>query len=205
MSKQDRSKQTYTNKPIPHKLDSEMADILLLNDEERCFVTHFLSGKTEQAACEWVAKDLNIPVNTGYNRRIKVKQYIALAIKQANQVLKKQDSDSVITVTEVVDHLATMLRNEDGSEEGRVRVKSAEILLKHMDGFKRHNESKAPKTAILINNLSDEELQERIVNLQNSIVETINIDRNTLPQLNDLGDLSEDEIYSSFEEVRQDD
>lgn len=192
----ERSKQTYT-KVADHILDTELADILLLNDEERCFVRHFLSGKTEMAACEWVKKDLNTPLNTGYAKRTKVKQYIAISIKRSNEIAKKKDSASIITVTEVIEKLATMLRNDDGTEEGRVRVKSAELLLKHMNGFAKHNESKASKTQVLINSLSDEELQDRIKALQNTILTTIPVQES---QILDLTTLTADQVYTDYEE-----
>lgn len=191
-----RPNQTYTSDPKKHVLDVELANILMLSEDERVFVTYFLSGNTEQASFELTAKHLNIPVNTGYNRRLKVKQYIAISIKEANQILKRKDSESVITVTEVVENLAEMLR--DKGEEARVRVKSGEVLLKHMNGFAKHNESRASKTNILINNLSDEELQQRLLSLKDTILATVDITPNQQPRLIDLSTLSEEDIYEEF-------
>jgi len=188
--------QTYV-KTSAHIVDIELSDILDLNEEERTFVKYFLSGNEERYANELTSKELSIPLNIGYNRRIKVKQYIAISIKRANEVIKKKDGVSIITVTEVVEQLADMLYKE-GGEEGRVRVKAGEILLKHLNGFSKHNESKSNKTLININSMSDEDLQERINKLQQGMP-TIDLNQDS-PVLIDLSKIEPADLYAEFEE-----
>ena len=196
------AKQLTYVKVNQHIVDIELADILDLNEEERTFVKHFLSGNEEHHANELTSKELDIPLNNGYNRRIKIKQYIAISIKRANEVIKKKDGVSVITVTEVVEELATMLKR-DGGEDGRVRVKAGEILLRHLNGFSKHNESKANKTMININSMSDEDLQERINKLQQNI-QTIDLNQER-PTLIDLSTIDVAELYEEFELNRSSD
>jgi len=193
-----RNKQPYQKAPA-HILDIELADILLLKDEDRTYVTSYLSGMAEPEAKLATTKkhDLN-----RYTVVLKVKQYIAISIKRANEVAKKNNGESIITVTEVVEELAEMIRDRE-NQDGRVRVKSGEVLLKHLNGFAKHNESKASKTLIAVNSMTDQELAEKLAKLQNSIYQTINVDEQ--PQLIDLGQLSDDDIYATFEEIESSD
>jgi len=190
-----RNKQPY-QKVLEHILDVELADILLLNDEEKTFVTFYLSGISDGEARLKTAKKHDLEGTPNYPNKTKVKQYIAISIKRANEVAKKNDGEAIITVAEVVEELADMIRDREG-QDGRVRVKSGEVLLKHLNGFSKHNESKASKTLIAVNGMTDDELIDRIKKLQNSVQQTINID--TSPQLLDLGQLSDEDIYNSFE------
>lgn len=72
--------------------------------------------------------------------------------------------EQIITVAEVIYVLKDILKNDFA--EHRDRIKSAELLLKHLDGFKSHNTSKASKSLTIISEKSSEDL---LLDLQNMI------------------------------------
>lgn len=65
-----------------------------------------------------------------------------------------------ITIESVVDVLNKILHKEDA--EDRDRIKAAEVMLKHLNGFKSHNEAKAPKSLTVISSMSESEIAKEL-------------------------------------------
>lgn len=65
-----------------------------------------------------------------------------------------------ITIESVVDVLNKILHKEEA--EDRDRIKAAEVMLKHLNGFKNHNEAKAPKTLTVISSMSEGEITKEL-------------------------------------------
>jgi hypothetical protein len=189
-----------------HTIDTELADILGLTEAERLYVTYFLSGQSQYDACQMVAKTLKIK-KANWHLNTRSKQYIAVKLKETNEVLKRKGEDELITLSEIVQHLTEMATDKE-NEEGRVRVKSLELLLKWRNGLSKHNESRASKTLIAVQNMSDDEFVEKLKKLKETHVPTYDLDElnNTTnqPQLIDLGQLSEQDVYGEYEEVNDD-
>jgi hypothetical protein len=68
-----------------------------------------------------------------------------------------------ITIENVVGVLHKLLHDE--SLEPKDRIKSGEILLKHLGGFKQHQEARAPKQLTIINNLTPAEIDKELENV----------------------------------------
>lgn len=189
-----------------HTVDTELADILGLTEAERLYVTYFLSGQSQHEACQLVAKTLNIK-KANWHLNTRSKQYISIKLKETNEVLKRKGDDELITLSEIVQHLTEMATDKE-NEEGRVRVKSLELLLKWRNGLSKHNESRASKTLIAVQNMSDDEFVEKLKKLKETHVPTYDLDElnsaNKQPQLIDLGQLSEQDVYGEYEEVDDD-
>lgn len=65
-----------------------------------------------------------------------------------------------ITIESVVDVLNKILHKEEA--EDRDRIKAAEVMLKHLNGFKSHNEAKAPKSLTVISSMSEGEIAKEL-------------------------------------------
>lgn len=65
-----------------------------------------------------------------------------------------------ITIESVVDVLNKILHKEEA--EDRDRIKAAEVMLKHLNGFKSHNEAKAPKSLTVISSMSESEIAKEL-------------------------------------------
>lgn len=70
-----------------------------------------------------------------------------------------------------VDHIKGVLTTflDDEGEETKNRIKAAELLLKHLDGFKQHNESKAPKSLTILNSMTKDEIDAEMKKISGSI------------------------------------
>ena len=80
------------------------------------------------------------------------------------------DKDARLTVDTILSTVETILKDE--TNKALDRIKAAEILLKHQNAFKQHNESKSSKILNIAMGRSKEELVEDIKNLQRLIHQT---------------------------------
>lgn len=80
----------------------------------------------------------------------RVKNYIDHHNKQAELKIGKP-----VTIESVVEVLGEIMY--DNTAENKDRIKAGEVLLKHLNGFEKHNNSKAPKQLTIINQMSEED------------------------------------------------
>jgi hypothetical protein len=86
-------------------------------------------------------------------------------------MIDPQTEEAIITIPQIVQNLADITNSKD--EKSADRIKAAEILLKHLNGFEAHNNSRATKVLAIINEKSDDELLSDINTTMKSLGLTI--------------------------------
>jgi hypothetical protein len=152
-----------------------------LTDLQVDFIEEYLSnGMTPSSAAKYALSKKN-GVTREDDRYYSAKAPRLLNSPRVQAYLLSQTKNSakfaVSSVDSIISVVSTILHNE--SEETKDRLKAAELLLKHYDGFKKHNESKSTKSIVLNNvqALDDRELDKTLQQLsQNSAVYVEQVD-----------------------------
>jgi hypothetical protein len=79
-----------------------------------------------------------------------------------------ETDEAYITIPELVKNLADIAKNEENKAGDR--IKASEVLLKHLNGFEAHNNSRAPKMLTYISNQSDTDLLNEIHTLSQELL-----------------------------------
>lgn len=86
-------------------------------------------------------------------------------------MIDPETETAIITIPQIVQNLADITNST--TEKSSDRIKAAEILLKHLNGFEAHNNSRATKVLAIINEKSDDELLSDINTTMKSLGLTI--------------------------------
>ena len=121
----------------------------------------------------------------------RVQEYLA----NVDQNIEPEDLTTPVSINDVTKVLGELLHNTE--IEPRDRIKAGEILLKHLGGFNKHQEARAPKQLTVINNLSPSEIDRELENISLSL--------SPPPKLSDeqIYDLEQEE-YTEDEEYDED-
>jgi hypothetical protein len=147
----------------------EVASYLELTPREKVFCEEYLSNGYNRAKAAFKAVNTygepsphplsksDYWAREGYKLMAikRVHTYIQAHIKMGEIKLGKP-----LTVESVTQVIGDILY--DGTLEPRDRLKAGEILLKHLGGFTKHNESRAPKQLTVINGMSPKELEDEL-------------------------------------------
>jgi cysteinyl-tRNA synthetase len=92
---------------------------------------------------------------TNFLNSVSVSTYLS---KHLNKPKSLTSLDDVLKVV-------SSIMNDEG-EDSKNRLKAAELLMKHLGSFEKHNNQRAPKSIVLnqITELSDKELEEQLRN-----------------------------------------
>jgi len=152
--------------------DLKLASSLVLTPIERDFINFLLqnlprdeaafrASNTNGRASKHPRTNIKFWQERGYklSSSQRVKDYLSSVDQQYDmaKLLKP------ITIENVVGVLHNLLHDE--SLEPKDRIKSGEILLKHLGGFKQHQEARAPKQLTIINNLTPAEIDKELENV----------------------------------------
>lgn len=151
-----------------HIIPEDVVDSYGITPLQKTFIEEYLTNGMNATKAAMVAIQTNSPET--YEKNINRKGYFSMrgAKMGESPTVKKYIFDhkgikAGVTVKEVIKVLETILHDED--EETKNRIKSAELLLKHLDGFKKHNESKAPKSLTVISNMSEKDIDRELAKL----------------------------------------
>lgn len=149
--------------------DPALKSSLELTDRERIFVDEYLANGFDKHKASFKATNaFGEPSKRPWSDR----SYWAqqgnkfLAIERVKTYIDTHHQKaeirvgSPITIESVVDVLNKILHKEDA--EDRDRIKAAEVMLKHLNGFKSHNEAKAPKSLTVISSMSESEIAKEL-------------------------------------------
>jgi hypothetical protein len=152
--------------------DLKLASSLVLTPIERDFINYLLqnlprdeaafrASNSSGRASKHPRSNTKFWQERGYklSSSQRVKDYLA-SIHQEYDMAKLLKP---ITIENVVGVLHKLLHDE--SLEPKDRIKSGEILLKHLGGFKQHQEARAPKHLTIINNLTPAEIDKELENV----------------------------------------
>jgi hypothetical protein len=122
----------------------------------------------------------------------KIQACLAEHIKIANFVGDRE----IVSTEEVLEVLKEILHKDDA--ENKDRIKAGEILLKHLNAFKEHNQAKAPKSLTITTNKSTEELISDIKQLSGDLTQTPILETTNLSEIIDEDDDEEDADYEEI-------
>jgi len=100
----------------------------------------------------------------------RIQNYLTESMSQANKKI------GLISIDEVVSELVTILKKDDARDQDK--IKSAELLLKHLNAFENHNKGKAPKQLVIqtVEKLSEQQIIEELKRLSSPIQVDTNFD-----------------------------
>jgi hypothetical protein len=171
-------------------LDQALVNKHRLTDKQARFVALYMAeGFTNSTQCYKEAYQVTNPKESTVKplaskllHSEKIQACLADHLKVANWVGDKE----IVTTTEVLEVLKDILHKEDA--ENKDRIKAGEILLKHLNAFKDHNNSKASKQLNITTNKSTEDLMKELENLGG----LVNNNTTTL-SITNIGDIIDDE------------
>lgn len=188
-------------KAVPLKLDRIDDDIITkykLNERQSDFIAHYLTnGHLISEAYHSVYNPTvefdTVHKPTLYSKasRLMATDKVKFAIADQIKRLNSRRGINVITIEEVLDILGGILQKEDAADKDKIRA--GEILLKHLNAFKEHNNSKASKTMNIIAGRTTEELREHVQQLQLTLSEEEILPNNLSPS-ELLDDFDEDDF-----------
>ena len=156
-----------------HVIPEDVVDSYGITPLQKTFIEEYLTNGMNATKAAMVAIQTNSPET--YEKNINRKGYFSMrgAKMGESPTVKKYIFDhkgikAGVTVKEVIKVLETILHDEE--EETKNRIKSAELLLKHLNGFRNHNESKAPKSLTVISNMSEKDIDRELEKLIGSPV-----------------------------------
>jgi hypothetical protein len=148
-----------------HEVSDADRQIFRLTPLQKLFVEEYLSNGMESTDAARQALSALKPELANKDRRYY--SYRATNFLESgpvsNYLAKQLNKPKSLTSIDDILKVVSSIMNEEANEP-KDRLKAAELLLKHLGGFEKHNVQKSPKSIVLnqITEMSDKDLDEQL-------------------------------------------